>query len=121
MQDKLKYSDRVQLLQRTIQLHGELRTSLEPTGVTPLQASILTYLHDHSEVPPRTSWVALHLRLSIPTLSEAVLRMIQKKWISRERAFDDRRASELRLTKQGRIVVQKVLSALNGHGSRLLK
>jgi len=47
--------------------------------------------------------------------------MIQNKWNTRERAFDDRRASELRLTKQGRIVVQKVLSALNGHGSRLLK
>jgi DNA-binding MarR family transcriptional regulator len=121
MQDKPKDSDGVQLLQRTIQLHGEFRRSLEPTGVTPLQASILTYLHDHSEVPPRTSWLAVHLRLSIPTLSEAVLNMIQKKWMTRERAFDDRRASELRLTKQGRLVAQKILSALNGHGSRLLK
>ena len=121
MQGEPKYPDGVKLLQRTIQLQGELRRSLESTGATPLQASILTYLHYHSDVPPRNVWLASHLRLSTPTVSEALLKMTQKKWITRDLACDDKRERELRLTKQGHMVLQKVLSALNGQRWRLFR
>jgi len=37
------------ILERVLQLHGQFRRSLEPLGVTPLQAGVILFLRRHAD------------------------------------------------------------------------
>jgi len=89
-----------------LQLHGDYRRSLQPIGVTPLQAGVLCYLHRHTDAG--SSAVANALCVKLPTLTEVVQALVRKRWITDRRSVEDRRAVCLRLIRKGEALVREV-------------
>jgi DNA-binding MarR family transcriptional regulator len=94
------------LLELVLQLHGEFRRSLEPIGVTPLQAGVLLFLSRHAEA--RVTDAATALRLRLPTLSEVVKDLVRKRWVAKRRSVTDTRVVHLSLSRRGQVLAQKI-------------
>ncbi|HKQ34468.1 MAG TPA: MarR family transcriptional regulator [Nitrospiraceae bacterium] len=93
-------------LEQVLWLHGQYRRSLEPLGVTPLQAGVLLYVRRHTETNMTNIAAALCLRL--PTLSEVVKDLVRKRWLTRRRSVEDTRVVHLRLSSRGNALVVKI-------------
>ena len=94
------------LLELVLRLHGDLRRSVKPSRVTPLQAGVLLFLHRHAEA--RVTDAAASLGVRLPTLSVAVKALVRKRWVITRRSIEDRRAVCLRLTRQGLVITRKI-------------
>ena len=105
------------LLELVLQLHGEFRRSLEPIGVTPLQAGVLLYVRRHTGTNMTNAAAALCVRM--PTLSEVVQDLVRKRWVTKRRALHDDRALCLRLSRQGEVLVQKIMKHIRAIRSDL--
>src|SRR5688572_22375504 len=99
-------NEKLTLLETVLQLHGEYRRSLEPLGVTPLQAGVLLYLRRHTVTNMTNIAAALCLRL--PTLSEVVNDLVLKRWVTRRRSVTDTRVVHLPLSSRGNALVVKI-------------
>lgn len=67
--------------------------------VSPTQGQILSRLAAHG--PMRLSKIAEELAVSLPTISDAVAKLVEKKLAEKRRAGDDGRAQLLQLTEAG--------------------
>lgn len=98
-------------LEQVLRLQGDLRKSLKPIGVTPLQAGVLCYLHRHVDSQLGETAAALHVQQ--PTLVDVVKDLVRKRWVTSRRSLEDRRAVCLQLTPNGaalvRMIQQRVL------------
>lgn len=94
------------LLELVLQLHGEFRRTLEPIRVTPLQAGVLLFLRRHAEARVTDAAAALGVRL--PTLSVVVKDLLRKRWVIKRYSVEDRRAVDLRLSRQGLVITRKI-------------
>src|SRR4029077_17348722 len=94
------------ILELVLQLHGELRRSLEPIRVTPLQAGVLLFLRRHAEA--RVTDTATALRLRPPTLSEVVNDLVRKRWVTKRRSVTDTRVVQLRLSRRGLVLTKQI-------------
>jgi DNA-binding MarR family transcriptional regulator len=94
------------ILELVLQLHGELRRSLEPIRVTPLQAGVLLFLRRHAEA--RVTDTATALRLRPPTLSEVVNDLVRKRWVTKRRSVTDTRVVHLSLSRRGNALALQI-------------
>ena len=106
------------LLELVLPLHGEFRRSLEPIGVTPLQAGVLLYVRRQTGTNMTNAAAALCVRM--PTLSEVVQDLVRKRWVTKRRALHDDRALCLRLSRQGEVLVQKITERIRDLRSNLM-
>ena len=93
-------------LERVLWLHGQFRRSLEPLGVTPLQAGVLLYLHRHTDTNMTKTAAAVCIRL--PTLTEVIDDLVRKRWVTRRHSTTDTRVVQLRLSSRGNALVVKI-------------
>ena len=98
--------ERLTLLELVLQLEGELRRSLEPIRVTPLQAGVLLFLRRHAEAKVTDTAAALGVRL--PTLSTVVKALARKRWVTKRRSVTDARVVSLSLSRRGRVITRKI-------------
>jgi DNA-binding MarR family transcriptional regulator len=49
-----------------------------------------------------------HLRLRPPTLTEVIQDLIRKRWVTKRRSTQDRRAVRLRLSRQGEAMTRTI-------------
>lgn len=77
-----------------------LQRAVSDYGISPLQAQIIHFLHrrDSSNV----SELAEQIRVSKPTVSDAVTVLLEKKLIKRTASQHDARSSVLKLTTKGK-------------------
>lgn len=102
--------------QRTIDGLAKICTALrsqswqgaESQGLTPTQGQILALLLSKPNEGTRLSAIAEGIATSPATASDAISTLVQKKFVSRERAADDRRAIAVRLTTEGRQQAKRV-------------
>ena len=94
------------LLEVVLQLHGELRITLDPIRVTPLQAGVLLFLSRHAEA--RLTDAAATLRVRSATLSEVVKDLVHKRWVTKRRSVTDSRAVQLQLSRQGHTLARNI-------------
>jgi DNA-binding MarR family transcriptional regulator len=78
-----------------------------PAGVTPTQGQILALLNARPKESMRVADVARHLAITLPTVSDSVRVLAEKKLIRKERAPDDGRAIQLTLTRRGQQIAQR--------------
>ena len=64
--------------------------------------------HLHKQAPCPVHSLAEHLNLSFSTASELIDRLVNAKYIARERSREDRRVVHLKLTAKGRRTVEKI-------------
>ena len=105
-------------LERVLWLHGQFRRSLEPLGVTPLQAGVLLYLRRDEEANITRTAAALCLRP--PTVTEVVDALVRKRWVTRQRSTTDTRVVQLRLSPRGSTLVVKIEQGV-GHVGTLTR
>lgn len=100
----------------------------QPLGLKPAEYTLLALVRDNPGVSP--SRLAQALTLPAPTVTLFADRLQARGWLSRERSDVDRRAQQLRLTREGEAACQdatrrllaaerRALSALT-EGERLL-
>lgn len=106
------------LLQLTLQLHADLWQALDRAGVTPLQAYVLLYVQENEGAGARPSDIARQLRVRVPTISELLRAMKQKKWLTSRRLEYDRRSQALGLTKAGQAAMRRAVVALDALAAR---
>jgi DNA-binding MarR family transcriptional regulator len=94
------------LLELVLQLDGDFRRSLQPIGVTPLQAGVILFLRCHAEARVTDAVAALSVRP--PTLSEVVNDLVRKRWITRRRSVTDARVVHLSLSRQGNALALQI-------------
>lgn len=94
------------LLELVLRLHGDLRRSLKPIRVTPLQAGVLCYLHLHADARLGAAAAALHVQP--PTLVVVVQDLVRKHWVTNRRSVEDRRVVCLRLSRQGETIARTI-------------
>ena len=94
------------LLELALRLHGQFRRSLEPIGVTPLQAGALLFLRRHA-VANLTDAVAA-LRVRAPTLSDVAKDLVRKRWVTNRRSVTDTRVVHLRLSRRGEALSRQI-------------
>ena len=75
--------------------------------LTPTQGQILVFLAERSAAAVRLNDVAGELCLTAATVSDAVMTLVEKKLVKKERSAEDRRALVLTLTAAGRREVQE--------------
>ena len=75
--------------------------------LTPTQGQILVLLGERGGQPVRLNDVAVALCLSAATASDAVITLVEKQLVKKERSAEDRRALILTLTAEGRREVQE--------------
>src|SRR5687768_17900291 len=92
--------------EQVLWLHGQYRRSLEPLGVTPLQAGVLLYLRLHIETNMTNTAAALSVRL--PTLSQVVEDLVRKRWVTKCRSITDARVVHLELSRWGLSLTRKI-------------
>jgi DNA-binding MarR family transcriptional regulator len=92
------------LLELVLQVHGDLRRSLMPLRVTPLQAGVLLFLRRHAE--GRVTDAAATLRVRQPTLSEVVNDLVRKGWVTKRPSVTDTRVVCLRLSEEGKAMAR---------------
>lgn len=93
------------LLRRAQQAHTQLWAVLSP-DVTPVQYGVLALVHDDPGVDQKT--IAERLGLDRSTITEVVARLLQRGYIDRAQATDDRRRKTLHLTAAGEDVVATI-------------
>ena len=107
MQDvKHNGHEELTLLELVLQLHGEFRRSLEPIRVTPLQAGVILFLRRHTDAKLTDAAASLGVRL--PTLSEVVKDLVRKRWVTKRRSVEDRRAVCLSLSRRGEALARRI-------------
>ena len=94
------------LLEVVLQLNGELRKTLEPIRVTPLQAGVLLVLSRHAAT--NLTDAAATLRVSSPTMSEVVKDLVRKRWVTKRRSVTEYRAVQLELSRQGHTLARHI-------------
>jgi MarR family transcriptional regulator, organic hydroperoxide resistance regulator len=94
------------LLEFVLQLDGDFRRSLQPIGVTTLQAGVILFLRRHAEARVTDAAAALDVRFA--TLSEVVKDLARKQWITKRRSVTDARVVHLRLSRRGETLAQKI-------------
>lgn len=94
------------LLELVLRWHGEFRKCLEPIRVTPLQAGVILYLQRHMDANMTDTADALSVRL--PTLSEVVKNLVQKRWVIKRRSVTDTRVVHVRLSRRGETLAQRI-------------
>ncbi|MFM2124637.1 MAG: hypothetical protein RL328_1088, partial [Acidobacteriota bacterium] len=75
--------------------------------LTPTQGQILAFLAGRSAMAVRLNDVAGELCLTAATVSDAVMTLVEKQLVKKERSTEDRRALVLTLTAAGRREVQE--------------
>jgi len=93
-------------LEVVLQLHGEFRRSLESIRVTSLQAGVLLFLRRQAEAKIMDAAAALCVRP--PTSTDVVKGLVRKRWVTKRRSVTDTRVVQLRLSRQGQAVTQKI-------------
>ena len=86
------------ILERVLQLHGQFRRSLEPLGVTPLQAGVILFLRRHADA--NVTDAATVLGVSQATLSRTVITLVRKQWVAKRRSAKDDRVVALSLSRR---------------------
>jgi len=76
--------------------------------LTPTQGQILGFLADRGAQPVRLNDVATELCLTAATASEAVMTLVEKKFVHKARSAEDQRALVITLTAAGRREAQRV-------------
>jgi len=94
------------LLELVLRLEGEFRRSLEPIGVTPLQAGVILFLRRHADAKLTDAAASLGVRL--PTLSAVVKDLVRKRWVTKRRSLTDNRAVCLSLNRQGKALARRI-------------
>ncbi len=94
------------LLEVVLQVHGELRKTLAPIRVTPLQAGVLLFLSRHEGTSLTDAAATLHV--SPPTLSEVVKDVVRKRWVTKRRSVTDSRAVQLQLSRNGHTLARHI-------------
>jgi DNA-binding MarR family transcriptional regulator len=107
------------VVELALQLHGNLRRTLEPIGLAPLQAGVLCYLHRHADAGAGDTATAL--RVQPPTLSQVVHQLARKGWVTTRRSTEDRRVVCLRLTRKGEALVREITQLIGHVGASLTK
>jgi DNA-binding MarR family transcriptional regulator len=96
------------MLEHLLRLHGDFRRTLEPIKVTPLQAGLMLFLHRCSGA--RVMEAAGALRVRPPTLTDVVQDLVRKRWVTKRRSVEDRRALRLRLSRRGEAITRTIES-----------
>jgi DNA-binding MarR family transcriptional regulator len=109
--------EKLTLLEKVLQLHGEFRRSLEPIRVTPLQAGMILFLHRHVEVNMTETAAALSVRG--PTLSEVVKALVRNRWVIKRYSVEDRRVVHLSLSRRGETLVQRIEQQVRGVSTQI--
>jgi DNA-binding MarR family transcriptional regulator len=94
------------LLELVLQLDGDFRRSLQPIGVTPLQAGVLLFLRRHAKTRVTDAAAALGVRFA--TLSEVVKDLARKRWVTKRCSVTDTRAVHLLLSRQGAALARQI-------------
>ena len=94
------------LLELLLRLEGDIRRRLEPIRVTPLQAGSILFLRRHADARVTDSAAALRVRQ--PTMVEVVKDLVRKRWVTKRRSVQDRRAVCLRLSPQGQVLARRI-------------
>ena len=76
--------------------------------LTPTQGQILGFLADRGAQPVRLNDVATELCLTAATASEAVITLVEKKFVHKARSAEDQRVLVITLTAAGRREAQRV-------------
>jgi len=95
------------LLEVMLRVHGEFRGRLAPLRVTPLQAGVLLYLHRQGEA--KLKHVAAAVQVQSPTLGVVINDLVRKRWVTKQRVPHDDRSLCLRLSRQGAVLVQRIM------------
>jgi len=82
---------------------AELRRADYP--MAPTQLGVLTMLAHH---PCNLSELARYHLVSLPTMSNAISKMVKQGWVARKRSKEDRRLLELQITKAGLAVWEQI-------------
>jgi DNA-binding MarR family transcriptional regulator len=101
-----KDSEVATLLEVVLLVHGELRSTLDPIRVTPLQAGVLLFLSRHAET--NLTDAAATLRVRQPRLSEVVKDLVRKRWVTKRRSVTDSRVMHLHLSWQGHTLARHI-------------
>jgi len=93
-----------------------LSTALEPHlrkfGLTPATFDLLSAVHAHEDGASQAS-LARRLRVSAPTLSEAVHAAEEKGFLVASKSTTDKRLRVIKLTSVGQRAVEQAVKALN--------
>ena len=93
-------------LERVLQLHGQFRRSLEPLGVTPLQAGVLMFLRRHPEA--KVTAAADSLVVRVPTVSDVLNDLVRKRWVTKRYSVEDRRVVCVQLSRRGHALALQI-------------
>lgn len=75
-------------------------------GITPALAQGLQFVYHHEVCSVRD--VAHGLVMTLPAASQLVDRLVKKNWVTKSDNQQDRRLSEIRLTNEGRALVEQI-------------
>ena len=81
-------------------------------NLNPAQADILQLLRNRTQ-GVRLNWLAAQLSVSAASASDSVATLVSKRLVLKARAVDDRRATALWLTDEGKIVAERLAGALS--------
>ena len=110
----------IHLLHRASQIaEDRLTRGLGDTDVTPRQLAVLAVIADRED-PSQTDIVEA-TGVDRSTLADIVLRLVDRKLVSRKRAKQDARAYALKVTDAGRSVLAASLPTLTRVEAELLK
>jgi DNA-binding MarR family transcriptional regulator len=98
--------DSATLLEMVLRLHGEFRSRFVPLRVTVLQAGVILYLTRHTNA--KLTEAAHALRIKPATLTEVIRDMVGRRWVTKRRSSQDRRAVCLRLSRRGKVIARSV-------------
>jgi len=104
-------------LERVLWLQGQFRRELEPIGVTPLQAGVLLYVYVRRHTETNMTKTAAALSLRLPTLTDVVNDLVRKRWVTKQRLVTDARVVQLRLSRRGLMLAQKIRAKIRDVGS----
>lgn len=110
---------RIRRLQSLFGSHWQNWFRARSLAVTPVQGGVLLLIRRY----PGISQIALARRLRIepPTLVQTLAPLVKQKLVERDRAADDGRVYELRLTKAGIEAAALVETSLPQHEADLLR
>jgi DNA-binding MarR family transcriptional regulator len=94
------------LLEATLRLQGDFRKELEPIGVTPLQGAVIMFLRRRVDSQVKDASAALSVQQ--PTMSVVVRDLVRKGWVTNAPSKHDKRAVNLRLSRQGEAMARSV-------------
>jgi MarR family transcriptional regulator for hemolysin len=97
-----------------------LSAALGGLGITQTQYAILASLRwfEERQEPATQSHLAEHARLEKMTLSKAIRRLEETRFVKRDRSTSDGRATEVRLTAKGRNIADAAIVAIEDADDR---